>query len=73
MKSADYKCETCGKIIEIQFHNGATFPADIQCPEFECQGTSRRVFSPLPSIVYKGRTGNAKNGYKSSPVALKKS
>ena len=72
MKRSDYKCEKCGKIRTIMIQDmKAPFPEEIPC--YECESFAKRVFTPLPSVVYQGKCGNFKNGYESSPVSIKKS
>ena len=70
MKPADYKCGNCLEITELTIKDSENFPEKIKCPF--CGGGCRRIFTPLHGIVHRGKCGNYKNGYESSPVAIKK-
>ena len=71
MKSADFKCD-CGSIRTIFVKKADDFPETVPC--FGCEvGIAKRIYSPIPSIVHQGTAGNARNGYTSSPVSIKKS
>lgn len=70
MKSSDFKCKKCEHVFEITIKRTEDFPMSPKCPL--CGSGSHRVFKPLHSIVKQGKVGNAHNGYKSSPVYIKK-
>ena len=70
MKPADYKCKNCQHVFEFSVKDDESIPEYAICPE--CGHNGRRIYTPLASICHQGRAGNAKNGYQSSPVAIKK-
>ncbi len=71
MKPADYKCSLCSTIRTIEVKDKDEFPQYIPC--FKCnEVTAKRKYTPIPSIIHQGKTGNYKNGYTSSPVPIKK-
>lgn len=70
MKSSDYKCNKCSHVQEISIENKLSFPAEILCEK--CHNKSIRVFSNFATICHRGKCGNYKNGYTSSPVSIKK-
>jgi hypothetical protein len=71
MKTADYKCSKFGVVFEITVKDYEDFPKTALCPV--CHEVSKRVFSPAFPIIHRGKCGNSKNGYESSPVKIKKS
>lgn len=70
MKPVDYRCECCDEVREIYVPDDQPIPKYIMC--YKCNNKSIRMFSVPGTIIYQGRTGNAKNGYTSSPVSIKK-
>lgn len=71
MKRKDYKCQECGNVDEFWGEDTCVFPEYIPCTK--CSNRAKKTFAPTPSIVHQGKAGNYKNGYVSSPVAIKKS
>lgn len=79
MPTYDYKCEKCGAIVELS--HGFDEKPRRTCPESDCDGRLRRVFSP-PTIIFKGSgwhvtdygRGNGRSGRngKSSPDVSEK-
>lgn len=65
-KYFDFQCPSCNEIQEV-FCNESDI---IICPE--CDVNCKKIFTPINSIVYQGKVGNYKNGYKSSPVNIRK-
>lgn len=70
MKFADYKCHDCDEIRSITVMDTDYFPPVIPC--LKCGGECTRKYTPLHGICHQGKAGNSKNGYKSSPVSIKK-
>lgn len=72
MKSSNYKCrnEECGNIQEIFIKLKDNFPKSIVCSK--CYTHSKRIFTPLHSIIHQGKCGNYKNGYTSNSTNIKK-
>lgn len=70
MKSADFKCESCGEYRTISVYKSEDFPASIPC--LICSGTCKRIYTPVPYICHQGRVGNAANGYTSTGGNIKK-
>ena len=71
MKARDYKCTKCENTTELWIKDTESFPETIKCDI--CGENSKKVFSIVGTIIHRGKCGNAKNGYESSPVSIKKS
>lgn len=70
MKYADYQCVNCQRVRTIHVPNLEIFPEMVPCTV--CAGDSLRKYTPPGTIVFQGRMGNSKNGYKSNPVKITK-
>jgi len=70
MKSVDYKCIKCKKKYEKTYKDQEKILSKIICKN--CKNDCIKIFSAPGIICHQGKCGNAKNGYASNPISIKK-